>query len=798
VVTLAAPRSDAAGTGVVPGTGASESVNEAAQTADRAQIPTAVTSIAAGNTMQAYVVSVPAYKAYLTPGELRLLYLYERMNFDYDYGPFGTNFSDAIVATPLRMPQHPKNSAFTADVAGGNTLRGSPSETLDGALASEPEFGLSGRNDSILGEPHDRFVSLRGSSALVLLDGLPFIDPFNGSVPWNEATSKALARVELVPDGGSSAWGNGALGGVVQLFTDPPAGVLVTKPGILFGGSPPDPTLTKQVVEGTWDMAAIFGEYDTRSFEFVATQPTSEGVMQVLGGTSSSDGFPLVYTPQRGPIDVAAWSRHEWLETRWRQPLGKNVVVTATIRGSEDSNGEGTLYQQDSSIGRFASVSVAGKSSSGFAWNAAAYLQGEGSTNAFSSVNSTRTIESPVIEQLAEPVTAYGVSLSGEWWQSDGSGTSAGLDFRSVRGETRDAYAFSGGEYTRGLVAGGDQEDFGVYLLRDQRLTSSSRLVLGVRVDKWDEAEGRQVQRDLSTGGVSSDDRFADEGGTEFSPSLGIVWRPTQYLRFHLNSQQAFSTPTLSELYQPYGEDAFLTEANPRLRIEHNSSFEAAGEYILQLPPIGRNQNPGPNPAGKPPVRGMLTLGVTVFSNELHNAIGNVTLSRDPSGFPIFGTVPEGYIGKQWINLDRSQVQGVTISAKWDPTASFSLNVAASFSDATIHSVAAAPDLDGKQISGVPRASGVVSGTWQVTKKIALTSRIRVLGSQFEDDENTSRLANAVVVDLRASYALSRHTELFVMAENLTDARIEVSRSADGLIYVGTPCIVLGGMRLSW
>ena len=142
MVTLAAPRSDAAGTGVVPGTGASESVNEAAQTADRAQIPTAVTSIAAGNTMQAYVVSVPAYKAYLTPGELRLLYLYERMNFDYDYGPFGTNFSDAIVATPLRMPQHPKNSAFTADVAGGNTLRGSPSETLDGALASEPEFGL--------------------------------------------------------------------------------------------------------------------------------------------------------------------------------------------------------------------------------------------------------------------------------------------------------------------------------------------------------------------------------------------------------------------------------------------------------------------------------------------------------------------------------------------------------------------------------------------------------------------------------------------------------------------------------
>jgi outer membrane receptor protein involved in Fe transport len=751
-----------------------------------------------GGTMKPYVVSVPAYKAYLTPGELRLLYLYERMSFFYDFGPFGTNFSGAVVATPLRMPQHPKNSVFTAVVASGEALRGSPSETLDEALASEPEIGPLGRGDSLLGQPRNSFVSLRGSGALVLLDGLPFIDPFSGSVPWNEATSEALARVEIVPGGGSTAWGNGALGGVVQLFTDPPAGVLLTKPGILFGGGPPDPALTKQVVEGTGEMAAVFGESDTRSIEFVATQPTSEGVLQVFGSTFSSDGFSPVYAPQRGPIDVAAWSRHEWLETRWRHLLGKNIVVTATIRGAEDSNGEGTPYQQGSSINRFASVSVAGKSSNGFAWNAVAYLQGEGSTNTFSAVNSTRTIETPVIEQIGEPVTAYGASLGGEWWQSDGSGTSAGLDFHSVQGETRDRYAFSGGEYTRGLAAGGNQDDFGAYLLRDQRLNSSLRLVLGVRVDEWGEAGGHQVERELSTNSNSIDDRFPNEGGTEFSPSLGIAWRPTPNLSFHVNGQQAFSTPTLSELYQPYGEDAVLTEANPGLRIEHNSSFEAAGEYVFHLPPIGRNPSSSPPPIGKLPARGMLTLGVTAFSNEIHNAIGNVMFSRDPNGFPVFGAIPHGYIGEQWINLDRSQIQGVTIYAKWDPTASFSLNVATSFNDATIRSVAAAPDLDGKQTSGVPRTSGVFSGTWHATRKIALTSRIRVLGPQFQDNENTLRLAKAVIVDLRASFALSTHTELFATGENLTDARIEMSRSAAGLIYVGAPCIVLGGMRLSW
>jgi outer membrane receptor protein involved in Fe transport len=751
-----------------------------------------------GGTMKPYIVSAPAYKAYLTPGELRLLYLYERTNVYYDYGPFGTNFSDEILATPLRMPQHPKNSAFTADVISGEALRDSPSETLDEALASEPELGLMGRSDGLLSQPRDRFVSLRGSSALVLQDGLPFSDPFNGATPWNETTSDALARVEIVPGGGSTAWGNGALGGVVQLFTDPPAGVLLTKPGILFGDGPPDPALTKQVVAGTGDLAAIFGDFDTRSVEFIATQPTSEGVLQAFGGTFSSNGFPLVFAPQRGPIDVAAWNRHEWLETRWRQPLGKNIVVTATIRGAEDSNGEGTPYQQASSISRFASVSVAGRYSSGFAWNAAVYLQGEGSTNTFSSVNPARTIESPVIEQLAEPVTAYGASLSGEWWQSDGSGTSAGLDFHSVQGEARDGYAFSSSEYTRDLAAGGEQDDFGTYLLRDQRLNSSLRLVLGVRVDEWGDAGGHQTERDLTTSSVSSDDRFPAEGGTEFSPSLGLAWRPTPTLRFHLNSQQAFSTPTLSELYQSYGEDAVLTEANPGLRIEHNSSFEAAGEYILHLPPIGQNPKPGQNSNRKPLAQGTLTLGVTAFSNDLHNAIGNVTLSRNSSGYPIFGTVPEGYIGQQWINLDRSQIQGVTMFAKWDPTASISMNIAVLFSDATIRSVASDPYLDGKEISGIPRRGAVVSGTWHATRKIALTSRIRMLGPRFQDDENTLRLDKAVVVDLRASYALSKHTELFATAQNVTDARIELSRSTDGLVYVGTPCVVLGGVHFSW
>jgi outer membrane receptor protein involved in Fe transport len=753
--------------------------------------------------MEQYVVSESAFKAHLLPNEIRLLDLFRLSNFGYDYGPFDPNMSGSFVATPLRIPQHPKNSAFTAYVLSGKEVRESPSATIDEALSSEPEFSLSGRDGAISSQRRDPSDALRGVGAAgggmrVLLDGVPFNDPFGGWIPWNEAPFEGLARVEIVPGGGATAWGDGALGGAVQLFTVPASGELVTKPGVLFGGGPPDPTLTKQVVAATGQVAAMFGDFDTRSVEFVAAEPTSEGVLQILGDVFSTDGFPLVSPGQRGPVDVAAWNRHDWLEARWRQLLGKKLVMTATVRGSEEHHGAGTPYQQGDSEGRFASVSVSGHPAAGFAWNAVAYVQDEGSATDYSFVNAARTAETPVIDQYAEPATAFGVSWSGEWWEPDGSSTSAGADFRHVRGETREDTAFSNGAYATGLFAGGGQGDVGTFFLRDQRLTSAWRIVFGARIDGWNEAGGHQIENDLLTGSALVDNRFATESAAEFSPSIGLVWRPTTRWRFHANGQRAFGNPTLSQLYQPVGQDSIVTEANPMLRTEHNTSFEAGAEYVFQAHPMRQGEGPMPKAHADGLLAGTLTLGASAFSDALRDAVGNVTLGRNSGTLPLFGSLPDGYVGQQWINLDRSHIQGAVLSAQWSPTAAFSLDATVILCEATIDRVAIAPELAGRQIAGVSRRSAAVGAAWRVSDRFTLKSRARVLGPQFEDDENTLRLGEAVVLDLGGSYALTKRFELYATVENLTDARIETSRGADGLVYVGAPRIVLGGVRLSW
>ena len=109
-----------------------------------------------------------------------------------------------------------------------------------------------------------------------------------------------------------------------------------------------------------------------------------------------------------------------------------------------------------------------------------------------------------------------------------------------------------------------------------------------------------------------------------------------------------------------------------------------------------------------------------------------------------------------------------------------------------------APALVGKRVAQVPRRNASLGATWRAPGGIAFTPRVRGIGRQFEDDENTLVLGEAVVADLGASRALTKHLELFLTIENLGNARVETGRSADGVVNIGTPRLTVGGVRGSW
>ena len=709
---------------------------------------------------------------------------------------FGFDIMETVVVTATRAPQSPNTVASSLRLLDSDTIRSSPSLSLDGVLRSVPGFSLFRRSDSLTANPTAQGVSLRGlgpsgaSRSLVLLDGVPLNDPFGGWIAWTKVPRDGIAHAEILSGGGATAWGNAALGGVVHLFTVP----VRTQAELLDQVSPSDAPRRG----GALRFAATVGDFGTRSAEFAVTVPAGPGALQVLGRGFSTDGFGLVAPEHQGSIDIAAWSRHRWLTARWRQPLGENLEVLATARMFDEKRGNGTPYQQNESEEKFASVALAGSPAPHFAWNAMAYAQDQSFASRFSSVDATRSTETPASDQFDVPSTAFGAAWTGALDHPGDARTSFGADGRFVRGETREHYLFNEGEFTRLRVAGGKQLVGGVFALHERALTSTVRATLGARLDAWRETDGHRRESDRATGIASRDDRYDDRDGTSFSPSVAVLWTPAAAWRMRASAQQSFRRPTLNELYRPFRVGPNITEANAALGTEEVASVEIGGEWTLH----GERRLTG-LAGGRPPASGgrsvaLLVLGATAFHNDLRDAVGNVTLARGPGTFPMFGFIGAGGVGRQRLNLDRTRVRGVELSARWSPAEALAFTADYLYNDAIVRRAALSPDLVGKRIAQVPRHSAAFGLVWHAPGGITVAPRLRWMGRQFEDDENELVLGKVASADVTLTRALTAHLELFVTAENVGNARIETGRNSGGLVNTGTPRFVVGGLRGSW
>lgn len=683
------------------------------------------------------------------------------------------------IVTASRAPQPPEHAASTVRTLDWQTLREVPALTLDGQLRSIPGFSLFRRSDSLSANPTAQGVSLRGlgpsgaSRSLVLLDGVPLNDPFGGWVAWSKVPRENLLRVELVPGGGASAWGNAALSGVIQMLGEAPT------------------ARTTRVV-------ALAGDYGTRSLEFSHTQPAAGGFLDVSARAFGTDGFSLVAPEHRGPIDIPAWSRHRWLTARWRQPLGNGIKLAATIRGYEEKRGNGTPYQRNATREKFASLAAASADAANLAWSAVAYAQDQSFASTFGAINLTRTTETPAANQFAVPATAFGAAWSGRWRHPSGAQTSFGADARLVRGETREHFLFSARDFRRQRVAGGEQRIGGVFAVHEHPLAATLRVNIGLRADAWHESDGHRRELDRTSGAVLRDERYADREGSALSPSAGVVWQPDPAWRLRASVQRAFRRPTLNELYRPFRVGPNVTEANAALDTEHVIGAEVGGEWTLRA-------GPGAAPSGAvgqaqafAAARPRLRIAAAMFTNDFRDAVGNVTIARGPGTFPIVGFVAAGGAGRQRLNLDRIRVRGVEVSAQWFPAAALAITGDFLYNDAVVRRTSLAPGLVGKRVAQVPKQSAAVTAAWQAPHQFTLSPRLRWLGRQFEDDENQLPLGEVVVVDLNVSRPLTPNLELFLTIENLGNARIETGRNAGGLVNVGTPRLAIFGVRGAW
>ena len=664
---------------------------------------------------------------------------------------------DPIIVSATRAPEPQSQVPFTVEVVPPDAFADGSSLTVDGALRGLSDFSLFRRNDSMTANPTSQGVSLRGlgpsgaSRSLVLLDGVPLNDPFGGWVPWSAVPLDSLAGAEVVPGGGASAWGNEALAGVIQLFSAQP-------------------------LPGTGTLVANLGDFGTRSAEFSEAVAAGSGTLELRGRAFSADGVVLVAPENRGPVDTDAASRHNLESARWSGDVGRGVTATVTLRRFDEWRDNGTPYQQNGLRQLLGSAALSGRASPDETWSMTAYLQGQSSWQTFSSVNASRTSETPASDQFDVPATAAGLAGSSTWKDPTGASTTVGADVRDVRGETREDFLYSGGSYTEQRFAGGRQTFAGLFVGRSQPLGAGVHATAGVRLDRWEDSDGHLRNTSIATGALLLENAYPTKTGTEISPGAGIAWQATRELEIHVAGQRAFRQPTLNELYRPFRQGTTTTLSNAALSTEHADSGEFGATW----------KHEG------------LSVTATAFAARLDDAVANVTLAQGPGSFPLFGTLAAGAVGQERLNLGRVDTQGLELGADWKLSDTLSLNLSAIDEEATVGSASVAPGLVGKALPEVPRYNASVGLTWHPGRRLFLEGRIRRSGSQFDDDQNLLPLAPATVADASLRFGLSARAELFASVENLGNSRVETAHSALGVYNLAPPRIASAGARLIW
>lgn len=141
--------------------------------------------------------------------------------------PATPTFQTQVVVTPERGEDDRQRLPVSTAVLTRGQLEVRPVATLADAVQMLPGFqilstGASGLAPSSIARGF--FGGGEAEYVKVLLDGVPLGDPESGLVDWRRVPAFAITRIEALRGPASAVYGDTALGGVIQLFTVPPAG----------------------------------------------------------------------------------------------------------------------------------------------------------------------------------------------------------------------------------------------------------------------------------------------------------------------------------------------------------------------------------------------------------------------------------------------------------------------------------------------------------------------------------------------------------------------------------------------
>lgn len=666
-----------------------------------------------------------------------------------------------IVVTAARLPPAAGEAAFSVVRLDRDDL--DRSSRLDEALTQVPAVSLFRRTSSLAANPTTQGISLRAIApsgagrTLVTLDGVPLNDPFGGWVLWSQVAPESLTSLDIVRGAGAGPYGAGALTGVIALRERDQTG-------------------------GVLDLSA--GEDGARRLAAATTLKTGRLALTGAFLRDQSDG----YVPVRGsaagladtPLDLVTTS------AALRADIGIDEITNLSLRASgyEEDRGSGLLNTRSTSTGQSYSATLARTpSAQNLGWRAQVWRRESNFANSSASVAAGRTGTTPANDQYATPSTGWGANLAlrkTEIALFDGLlEWELGADARFNEGETQERFSWSAplNRFNRDRFAGGETSVLGAYA--EAAWTNGPWLVAGgLRLDQWTNETGHRRELDRATGAVLLDESYGERSGKVTSARLAVRRDLGQGFAARAAAYSGFRPATLNELHRPFRVGNDLTEANAALEPERLQGLEAGLSWD----------------------RDATSLGATLFWNQVEDAIVNVTIGFGPGILPALpraGFVPAGGVLRQRQNAGTIEATGVELNAE-HRFERLTLTAALAWTDATLDGGGAAAQLTGLRPAQAPEWSANAGIEWRASDRLSLSGRARYESARFDDDLNSRTLDAAVALDARADLQVKDGVRLYVLADNLLDEEVQVSRTADDVAGFGPPRTLRAGLTLNW
>jgi vitamin B12 transporter len=644
---------------------------------------------------------------------------------------------EVVVIYPPRLHPLGGDAVFSAVQIGPEELKQTP--RLDQALENAPGVSLFRRTSSLSANPTTQGVSLRsiaGSGAgraLVTLDGAPVNDPFGGWVIWTALPSEGIEGATIVRGAGAGPYGAGALTGVIAL----------QERGARDGLGAMDVSAGER---GAY-RAAISG--GTESVLITASGESNDGYTPVRGKVAGAADTPLDLEDANAAIRV----QHDF----------NGVQVAARAEVFEERRGAGLEGARSTASGTAETLTVVQPSTEGVGgWRLQLWTRTSDLANTSVSVAAPRAVTTPANNEFSTPATGYGVNAA--YQGHFGVATfEIGVDGRWALGTDHEQFKVVNGQYTMGRDAGGQTFVGGIYI--ESAYDQGPWLVTGgARIDEWTSNDGRLHEFVLATGATTLNSPSPSESGSVPTARVGVRYTVEPDLWVRAAAYAGFRAPTLNELYRPFRVGNDVTEANPDLTPEKLYGVEGG---------IG----------GDAPFHWQGTL----FYNQINDPVLNVTLGRGPGTFPIAGFIVAGGTLFQRQNAGEIDAWGVEADASGDITTTLNWRAAFDYTHARVDGGSSAPQLTGLKPAQTPAWTATTGFDWRAAQKLTLSSFVRFVTTQYDDDQNTRRIAPGAEWDGRAAWSLGPAEELYAAVDNIADAKISTGKTADFVTSLSEP-----------